>query len=526
MPRRHFSFWLFGALLTVLFVLLRVVPIWGNAFSYMYDNAKDSLVIMEMGVQFKPALYGAVTSIPGVFNGPLYYYLALPLNVMTNYHPWAGVVTILVLGAVCLWLLYWYEGWLAALLYTVSIGFINTQQTAWSPYMTTLSMVPIVVLLLRLRPHQKIKSWQMVILALLVSTLFHAQTAFGVVMIPAVLLIFLLLKIKISWHQWLLGAAAGASLFAPWVAFEVRHSFHQTKEIMAFIGNYGQQAQQIGDNKPGIWRVVEISHYTLSSLEQAVSPLSLGSYWWVAIGLLGLVLVAYHHKLTREEKTVAAAVLGTSWLLYLLLPAKAYYFVGLYPVWLVLVSRLVVRLVPDIEKLIDPDDKVDVTTAVVAGALAFLSVLQAGANWSQLQARLQTDSFLLQPKQAAVAKVYELAQGQPFVSYHFVPEVYDYAYQVVYLRAIRAGLPVPQEFSYAPGEVSYVPQKVSLLAGKTTQVSDTGNPSTSPRTFLIVEKYVYPDVFEQWQQRVVGDKKVIGQYPINQAITVLEVGER
>ena len=54
-------------LILILALFLRLLPIWGNNFVFMFDHAKDSLVVMEMGVFHKPALFGAVTSIPGVY---------------------------------------------------------------------------------------------------------------------------------------------------------------------------------------------------------------------------------------------------------------------------------------------------------------------------------------------------------------------------------------------------------------------------------------------------------------------------
>src|SRR3989338_7253510 len=78
-------------------VALRVLPIWDGAFAYMYDHARDSLAIWEMWELKKPALIGAQTSIPGLYNGPAWYYLALPLNVLLGFHPVAGAVTVVLL---------------------------------------------------------------------------------------------------------------------------------------------------------------------------------------------------------------------------------------------------------------------------------------------------------------------------------------------------------------------------------------------------------------------------------------------
>ena len=137
--------------LIALTISLRLIPVLNNNFSFMYDNAKDSLIIMEMGTKFKPSLVGAVTSIPGVFNGPGYYYLALPFNILLGYHPFANVLLIILLSVISVVVAYKYLNWLTALLYSTSISLIGAQQSAWSPYMTTFITLPVVVLLLKMK---------------------------------------------------------------------------------------------------------------------------------------------------------------------------------------------------------------------------------------------------------------------------------------------------------------------------------------------------------------------------------------
>ncbi|MDZ4229412.1 MAG: hypothetical protein U1C50_04145, partial [Patescibacteria group bacterium] len=123
---------------------------------------------------------------------------------------------------------------------------------------------------------------------------------------------------------------------------------------------------------------------------------------------------------------------------------------------------------------------------------------------------LNTHKGFLPAKMQALNYIYNQAGNQPFASYQYHPEIYDYAYQYLYIWQGFKGKPLPVEFSYQPGAPSYIPEKSSLLA-KLPQV--TGQPEN---IFLIIEKpdniWHYP--FESWLKQInfseVVDKKIIG----------------
>ena len=124
----------------------------------------------------------------------------------------------------------------------------------------------------------------------------------------------------------------------------------------------------------------------------------------------------------------------------------------------------------------------------------------------------QTDRILYAPKLAAVEKVYQLAAGKKFASYHYVREIYDYTYQHIYLSKYYQHpnqYYLPSEFSYAPGETSYLLQKHVLA-----------NASEAEKLFLIVEKYENKNEYQKWLDRL--NVNLLVEYKINQAITVYE----
>ncbi|HKY73988.1 MAG TPA: hypothetical protein VJ246_01595, partial [Patescibacteria group bacterium] len=122
---------------------------------------------------------------------------------------------------------------------------------------------------------------------------------------------------------------------------------------------------------------------------------------------------------------------------------------------------------------------------------------------------------MLPAKLRVVQFVREKANGKPFSSYHYVPDIYDYSYQYLYLWDAWNGRPLPQEFSYKPGETAYIPEKVEIL-----QVLPTSS-AKPEKIFFIVEKPGNKDFLAAWwgQQRY---GTIVGTQEISPDITVYE----
>jgi len=135
------------------------------------------------------------------------------------------------------------------------------------------------------------------------------------------------------------------------------------------------------------------------------------------------------------------------------------------------------------------------------------------------QFQMQEKDFLSQHKGFLAAKmqaldyVYTQAGGESFASYHYHPEIYDYAYQYLYIWQAFKGKPLPVEFSYQPRAPTYVPEKAGLLKLLPSPDEHRDEPK---KIFLIIEKpdnvWHYP--FDSWLKQInyseIIDKKIIG----------------
>ncbi|MGD9129657.1 MAG: hypothetical protein PVJ09_04185 [Candidatus Woesebacteria bacterium] len=544
-------------------VALRFLPISTGNFSFMYDNAKDSLLIRRIGVQHKPALYGAVTSIDGVYNGPLWYYLALPLNCLLNYHPMASILMVIVLAVLSVLILYFSLGFFEAFLYAISFGLIASQQSAWTPYMTPFVLLLILLIFLSFKSESKNKqskfkkissfsglikskllrlaspfralkkfkyrslcqacfeqqTLKLASIFLLTSFAFHFQTAYGMVLLPTVLILLFVLKIRPNSKQILISLLAFLIPFTPFFIFELRNDFHQSKAILHFIKDYKNQAQVINPNQKGLARWGEIAGYIYQSSWQALAPAEIPALG--CLGVMGIFIYLLDRCLLRRsvdrfEGKIFAVFILSPLIFYQILPCKSYYLVALMPVWIIFFAKFIRAYFAKILPLL----------IILFTGVALINLSQSLDHYQLLA---QTESFPFSAKLAAVKKVYQLSEGQKFSSYHFVPEVYDYTYQQIYLYLIDQDYPEPLEFSYAPGEFTYMrPQYLPLQPPKlqkqdSSQADDSmmaENIETSNLVFLIVEKYYSQEVFNQWWQRVSADLEILESSQINDAIRV------
>ena len=502
-------------LILILALFLRLLPIWGNNFVFMFDHAKDSLVVMEMGVFHKPALFGAVTSIPGVYYGPLFYYLALPLNFFLAYQPIASVLTHLILTLLVIYLTAKYLGKLEAFLLATSWGLIAAQNSAWTPYMTPLLTTLILIVLL------KKNKYKIFYLAFLSSLTFHFQPAWGVVLLPTVLVILLMgflpasrgehlertsrRRIFLDKRGFLLAIFIFLLPFTPQLIFELRHDWHQTREVISFVQNYGNAAHELSPNQKGLGRVLEVGTYLVEQVGAAIAPIKTDFkilYLTLALScLLGLrrAIGEGIPVLTGKGEVFLPFIL-VPLAMYQFFPCKSYYLVAVQPVFIFLLAAVIRRFV-----------KVDYVKYLVI-FFVILALFNLRFNILNQQQLAQTDRILYAPKLAAVEKVYQLAAGKKFASYHYVREIYDYTYQHIYLSKYYQHpnqYYLPSEFSYAPGETSYLLQKHVLA-----------NASEAEKLFLIVEKYENKNEYQKWLDRL--NVNLLVEYKINQAITVYE----
>ncbi|KXK10406.1 MAG: hypothetical protein UZ22_OP11002000798 [Microgenomates bacterium OLB23] len=367
--------------------------------------------------------------------------------------------------------------------------------------MTSLLMVPLVILLIQLQPKKKTTTQMVVLIALCTSLLFHFQVAFAIVCVPLVLIVLALKRVKFSFSQISLGLIAFFSTLVPSFLFELKNNFLQTKAVVAFIQNFGSAAATIEPNATGVARVIEIGKDMIANAGASFFPVH--TPWWLGIPVIYLVYRHLSQRENRSEMLVVVPLLLGSFLFYLVLPAKTYYLVALLPVWIIAAGSYISK-----RSVVVP---LVLTSAFLV--LACVHTLRERATYENLA---HTTTQLYAPKYTAVQTAYELAAATPFCFVSFLCHRCTITHiNFLYLNEIRKGKPAPTEFSYAPGEELYNPYKQLAIQ------------DTKPEyTMLIVEDYIYPDVFEQWWQRVGSAYTIVEEKPISEALVVYKASRK
>ncbi len=218
---------------------LRVYRI-GDYMTFLGDEGRDVLVVKRMIVDHKWTLLGPTASVGGFFMGPVYYYFMMPFLWAWKLNPVGPAVMVALFGIATVYLVYvvgtkWFSktvGLIAALLYAVSPIVIAFSRSSWNP-----NVVPFFALL------SLYMLWKVIQGGDTKNLLWVGLCAgIGVQLHYTYLFLIVAQCILIVWH-WkktgLLGVGytVGGFLigFSPFLAFEVRHGFTNSRAIVEFV---------------------------------------------------------------------------------------------------------------------------------------------------------------------------------------------------------------------------------------------------------------------------------------------------
>lgn len=250
------------------------------------DIARDFYLMREVVVTGKPTLIGPRSGgVAGLFHGPLWVYLNLPVFIGFAGNPLALAVYWFGLHWLTVWLVWrltnnpW-AGAVYALVAAVDVHSFNNPQGA-------VILAPIwfvVVYKLWEKPKVKLVFWAFFLTGLLI----QFQAAFGG---PMLLFLLGLLIVKmVKGKNWrLVWGILGIVLpLLSYLGFEVRHNFLMTRAVISYGGRAGEGADW-GKMLLDRWQMLWYYGWGM-----------LGKYWWgMVIGLVGTVLAARKDKKAR-----------------------------------------------------------------------------------------------------------------------------------------------------------------------------------------------------------------------------------
>lgn len=230
-----------------LFLLVLIIAIFFRTydvvtrFDFAHDGDLFSWIVKDIVVDHHFRLIGQQTTAPGIFIGPLFYYMLIPFFWLTKMDPIGALIPIIIFGILTVASYYWVFsrlfnekiGLIASFLYAALIVPVNFDSRVVPSTPTNLWLIwYFYTVVMITRGNYKV----LPLLGLLIGLIWHIHIA----LLPAlsgVVFAFLVCR-KIPALRQLGGfLVAGFIPSIPLILFELRHNFSQT---LSFIENFGR----------------------------------------------------------------------------------------------------------------------------------------------------------------------------------------------------------------------------------------------------------------------------------------------
>src|SRR3989344_253852 len=209
--------------------------------TFLGDEGRDVLIVKHMIVDGKWTLLGPTASVGGFYMGPIYYYFMLPFLWLWRLDPVGPAIMVALIGIATIYLIYKTamemfgkkEAYIASVLYALSPLVIAYSRASWNPNIVPFFSTLLLYLCFRIiiRNEWKYMFWVGIILGV------------GVQLHYTFLFLFPAVGLWLLWHsrtkEYVRRVAMGFLGFtiglSPFLAFEVRHGFTNTRGILSFV---------------------------------------------------------------------------------------------------------------------------------------------------------------------------------------------------------------------------------------------------------------------------------------------------
>lgn len=230
---------------------------------FLGDEGRDVLAVKRMIVNHEWTFLGPTASVGGFYIGALYYYFMLPFLLLFRLDPVGPAVLSALFGLALIYFTYRFcarffnyrVGLLAAFLIAISPKMVDISRFSWNPNpMPLFSLLTIYFLYQSKISGRKFYSFLAGLCLGVLFELHYIDLAFAPIVGLGIILLF-------PWRQWLLQfllVGAGWLLGnSPFLLFEVRHDFPNTRTALEFIFRGGKTVAPRSFNL--IWLFNDIS---------------------------------------------------------------------------------------------------------------------------------------------------------------------------------------------------------------------------------------------------------------------------
>ena len=335
-------------------------------FTFLGDEGRDVLIVRDI-LHGHLTFLGPRASAADFFTGPIYYYMMAPFLFLANYNPIGPAIMIALLGTITVFLVYEFgKEWIganaaliAAALYAIAPLVIQYSRSSWNP--NPMPFFSMVIFYLLYRAIQKPKILWFVFVGILYGIAFqlhYIEVFVGIIITAFVLfgnLIIdkknVLVRLARQYISIFIGFLIGLS---PFLAFEARHGFPNTRTVTSFILHGNPLAPDLTNLTANqiirdvFFRVFGrlVLYYPQNAYFYTVDKTQL-YLWGVLVVILGIAATA---ALFTIKNKLAKLLLGLWLFLGIALfgfyhkPIYEYYFEFMFPLPFLLVGNLLVYL--------------------------------------------------------------------------------------------------------------------------------------------------------------------------------------
>lgn len=301
--KKHQNFLL---LILILFLALffrsyHIVDRW----NFDQDSDLFSWMVRDIVVNHHLRLIGQLTSAPGIFIGPLFYYLLVPFFLLFNMDPVGAVIPIIIIGIFSVFSYYWVFsklfnrniGLIGAFLQAVLLSPVNFDRRIVPSTPTNLWMVWYFYTVIEIARGNYSVLW---VLGLLIAAIWHIHIALlpALLAVPVAVIVSKKLPNLKQVFYFFIVLFMGS---IPLILFEAKHGFIQTHSLIAnFTSNHGGGVGL--DKFEYVWQKISLNISNLFFYPQGVPIIDY--HWFSALVLLSALFLVRKKLISLKEVLV------------------------------------------------------------------------------------------------------------------------------------------------------------------------------------------------------------------------------
>jgi len=470
-------------------IALRAVEVLNGNYLFGFDQGRDYLAAYNIAVNHKLTLIGAevgagFAGLNGLFHGSGYYYILSVMHFLFHGDPYGGLLLMLIFGTAALVLTYFFTknalGNATAIISTflVAISPLLAPQSRfiWNHHPTTFFIIIFFFFMYRINKRPRVYAPLAVFTACFI---YHFELAIAVPLAIAACLsfpfIFHIKDIKTYIYCFIALIVALSPLFL----FEIRHGWMAFRSFWTYIIGGSLQlpvAQTAGHLKAFLYNAV-------NSFPTEKTFLPEGAYIALVYFLIAfLMYLSFHAKPALHKKffRFLLLTLAVSYgvLFFLRNDIWDYYLIHAHIVYIFIFAYAATFFWKNKRKSFS-NASVFIVLSVYFVAMTISTTQRMIINYTYDYHDLGGIEKI-KGKKIAIDHIYKDANGRPFSAFIFVPAIYTYPYDYLFLTYAK------EKYGYAPGK-----NKIGLV-------------------YLIIEPdHRKPWTYKGWLETVIKDGNIL-----------------